>query len=276
LRAAGPALRRDVAWPVRRVCGNWGTVAERLLDACVFSSIWLALVAAALTAASSRALGAKPSLHAVALAAFGTLVVYNVDRLRDVERDRTTAPRRTAFVERHRDGLLALTLVSGLAAAALGLAAGWCAVALLAPVLTAGLLHRRLKRLASLKPLYVVAAWLAVVVGLPWCFAAAPSHAGWVLAVLGGAMLANAIASNVRDREAGAARTGPVRALARARAAALVGLVLALAAPPAVRSLAAVPALTLAVLARFRPGEDYGLVWVDGALLAGALLALAL
>jgi 4-hydroxybenzoate polyprenyltransferase len=251
-------------------------VFQQLLDACVFSSAWLALAAAALSAASSRALGGTPSLHAAALAAFGTLVVYNVDRLRDVARDRVTTPRRTAFVERHRDGLLALTLASALVAAVLTLAAGRCAVVLLAPVLVAGLLHRRLKRLALLKPFYVVAAWLAVVVGLPWCLSQAPAHAVWVLAVLGTAMLANAIASNVRDREAGAARMGPARALARARVAALVGLALALAAPAPVRSLAAVPALTLAVLVRFRPGEDYGLVWVDGALLAGALLALAL
>lgn len=251
-------------------------LAKRLLDACVFSSTWLALAAAALTAAASRALGAEPSPRAVALAACGTLVVYNVDRLRDVARDRATAPRRTAFVERHRNGLLVLTLASGLAAAALALTAGWRVLALLAPVAAAGLLHRRLKHLAFLKALYVVAAWLAVVVGLPWCLATAARHASWVLAVLGAAMLANAIASNVRDREAGAARMGAARALAWARGAALAGLVVALAAPPAVRSLAAVPALTLAVLVRFRPGEDYGLVWVDGALLAGALLALAL
>ena len=51
-----------------------------------------------------------------ALAAAGTLVVYNVDRLRDLEKDRLTAPARSAFVERWRGPLLALTAAAAVAA----------------------------------------------------------------------------------------------------------------------------------------------------------------
>ena len=42
------------------------------------------------------------------------------------------------------------------------------------------------------------------------------------------------------------------------------------------RPLAFLPGAVLAVLVPFRPTERYGLVAVDGALLAGALLAIAL
>ncbi len=246
----------------------------RLLDACVFSSLWLAAAAGALAAAASRAMGVPVDPRAVALAAAGTLVVYNIDRLRDVERDRSTSPRRTEFVERHRRALIVLTASAALASAGLALAAGPGVVVLLLPVLTAGLLHRRLKRFALAKPLYVVAAWLAVVVGLPWVLASTPRHVGWALLVVGAAILANAIASNVRDREAGAALIGTARALALARGAALVGVVAAVVAPALLRPLVVLPAAVLATLLLFRPTERYGLAVVDGALLAGALLAL--
>ena len=59
----------------------------------------------------------------------------------------------------------------------------------------------------------------------------------------------------------------------RARAIALAGGVLALAGPAPLRPLAAVPFLTLAALLPFRADERYGLIVVDGALLAGGLLA---
>jgi hypothetical protein len=138
-----------------------------LLEPLAFSSLWVAASAAALCAASARALGAEPALATAALAAAGTIVVYNVDRLRDVERDRATSPRRTAFVQRWRFGLVVLTAAAGLAAGALALSAGPRALALLAPIAALGLLHRRLKRFAWWKPLYVSGAWTAVVVGLP-------------------------------------------------------------------------------------------------------------
>ena len=71
-----------------------------------------------------------------------------------------------------------------------------------------------------------------------------------------------------------AAHPGPRLPLRIARALATLGIVLGALAPPPVRALAAVPAATLASLLRFRPSERYGLIVVDGALLAGALVAI--
>jgi hypothetical protein len=67
---------------------------------------------------------------------------------------------------------------------------------------------------------------------------------------------------------------GAARALPLAGAFALAGLVAALAAPAAVRPLAALPLALAFAVAFFRPSERYGALVVDGALLAGALLAL--
>jgi hypothetical protein len=247
-----------------------------LLELLAFSSLWVAATASALCAAAARALGAQPDAALLAIAAAGTLFVYNVDRLRDVARDRESSPRRTEFVERWRGALVALALTGGLVALALALRAGPRAIAVLAPIAVLGLAHRRLKHFAWWKPFYVSGAWTTVVVGLPAATSAAVRDLLWVGAIVASAILANVIASNLRDREAPAARFGARVPLRLARGAALTSCALALAAPDGARSLAPIPIATLAALAAFRPTELYGLLVVDGALLAGALAALAL
>jgi len=243
------------------------------IDAVVYSSLWLAAAAAALLAAASRALELPVDPRLVGLAACGTLVVYNVDRLRDLERDRLTTPARSAFVTRWRRPLVGLTLAAGCAAALLAWLCGPRALAVLAPTAAAGLLHRRLKHLVWAKGAYIALAWTAVTVGLPWALAGRAAQPAATALVVLLAVYANAIASNVRDAEAGAARVGLARALQLARLLAAVGVVVAALGPAPLRPLLAVPLLTLLALLAFRADERYGLVVVDGALLAGALFA---
>jgi 4-hydroxybenzoate polyprenyltransferase len=248
----------------------------RLLDALVFSSLWVAAAAGALSAAVCAALGVPAAGPAVGIAFGGTLAVYSLDRLRDVARDRASAPARTAFVARHRVVLSGLGAAGGALGAACALLAGPRAWLPLAAALPFALAHRRLKTLWRAKALYVTASWLLVVVGVPALLSggqgasdpAAPLHAA---TVVGLAIFANAIASNVRDDEAGAAVLGRGPALAAARWCAAGSIAAALLAPAPVRALGAVGAATLAALAAFRPTERYGLAVVDGALLLGAL-----
>jgi len=245
------------------------------LDALLFSSLWVAAAAAALAGAVGVALGAGLAPGPLLLAFGGTLAVYGLDRLRDLPRDRASAPRRSAFVERHLRVLMGLAAVG----AGLGAAGAWlCGPRALLPLLPAlplALLHRRLKRLWMAKALYVTAGWLLVVVGVPALAARAPlPDAAWAAGVLGLALFANAVASNVRDAEAAAAVIGGERALRFARALAAASLAATFAAPPAIRPLGLVGAATLVALLGFRPTERYGLAVVDGALLVGALGAL--
>lgn len=245
----------------------------KLLDVLAYSGLWVALAAGALVAATSLALGAPPRPALVGLAFAGTLVVYGVDRLRDMKRDAAVAPRRTAFVARHRRSLAVLVGTSALASIAAASALGWRPVALLAPVLGLGLLHRRIKRFAWAKSTYLVLAWLTVVVGLPTVTIPTATDWPWAVALLGPALLANAIASNLRDHEAGVRRWGERNVLLAARGVALAGVVWGAAAPATARPLALVPLATFVVLGVFRAGERYGLLVVDGALLMGGVVA---
>jgi len=247
-----------------------------LVDALVFSSVWVAAAAGMLAVACSRAMGAPVAIPAVGLAFAGTLVVYNVDRLRDLERDRATTPQRSAFVDRHGGGLALLALGAGLLSLAFALFAGPRVWLLLAPVLGLGLLHRRIKHLTFGKSAYITAAWVVVVVLVPAVIHPRASAVGWAAAFCASAIFANAIACNIRDDEVAAALLGERKALLAARLCAAAGCLLGLIAPAPVRHLAAVPLATLLVLIPFRSSERFGLIAVDGALLAGGLTAAAL
>ncbi len=267
-KGVGPPAAAGAATP-----GDHAIRAQKLLDGLVFSNLWVAAAAAALAAAAGRALGGRPDALAAGLAFCGTLAVYGWDRLRDVERDRFTSPERSRFVTRHRHALTALAGVGLAGAVGLAPALGSRGLALLGGVAALALAHPFLKRIPFTKAAYLTAAWLAVVVGVPALRAGGGPLAA-VAAVLGPALAANAIASSVRDGEGGAARLGRRKALAVALALAVAGCAAALAGPQTVRVLAAVPAATALAIGLYREGERYGLVVVDGALLAGAAIAL--
>jgi len=253
--------------------------AALVLDPLVFSGLGPACVAAGLVLACARALssGAAPSTPttaSMALAAAGTFVVYNVDRLRDVERDRTSAPARSRFVERHRRALLVSSAAAALLCLPLALQHppgvwGICAV-----VLALGLAHRRLKGASSFKIVYVTVAWLAIVVGLPWL--SGPPDTGSlrelaaVLAAIGLPIAGNVIASELRGGSHDPAASPALRV---ARALAAAGLAMALLGGGRSAALAAIPAAEGLALLGFRDDERFGLVVLDGALLVGALVA---
>ena len=248
--------------------------ALRALDALAFSSAWVAAGAGAACAAAARALSVPVSIPAVALAIGGTLAVYNVDRLRDLERDRETSPLRSAFVLRHARALRVLAAAGGAVAVASALRAGPRVAALAGAVLALGLLHRRMKGIPFAKAFYIAGAWTAVVAGVPALVGPEPRGIPGVVLALYLTLFGNAVASSARDGEAGPALVGVGRALAMARACAFAGLAIAALAPEPASRIASIPLLTLLALAAFRPTERYGLVVLDGALLAGGALAL--
>ncbi len=258
-----------------------GGAALRAADAFAFSSALVACAAAALAAAAARALGTPPAPAVLALAFCGTVVVYCLDRVRDLARDVHTSPLRSAFVATWRRALLAAAAACAMGALAAGVAAGARALAVAAGVAAFGLAHRRLKRFAWAKPLYLTGSWTAVAVGLPAAAASARApldlaRLGFALAIVSATVQANVILSNLRDAEGIAGRLGALRARTLAAAFCAAALAFAAWAPPEARALAALPLAMSAAVATFRSGERYGALAVDGALLVGALAAAAL
>jgi 4-hydroxybenzoate polyprenyltransferase len=250
------------------------TQVTRLLDAFAFGNAVVAGAAVALVAAASRAMELRADPLCLLLAASGTLAVYGVDRLRDLARDRVTAPLRTAFVLRHRHAMAWLTALAALVALAAGALAGPRVVWVAAGVAALGLAHRRIKHRLAAKPIYLVLAWTAVAVALPWARAPGARHAAWVILVMALSVWANVILSNLKDEEGAAAYFGARRARRVALAACAAAACIALAAPPGVVRLAPLPVAVAAAVLGFRPSERYAAWAIDGALALGAALTL--
>ena len=87
-----------------------GSLRSHVLDPLVYSSIWMASAAACLAFAAGKAMELPFPTRAGGLIFCGILLVYNLDRLRDLERDRLTSPRRSAFIARYRRLLWGLVL----------------------------------------------------------------------------------------------------------------------------------------------------------------------
>ncbi len=265
----------DSALPSESAAVDEPPCIQRVLEVFAFSSGLAAAIAAALTLVVASVLEAPESGLQALLAASGTFIVYNLDRLRDIEADRLTAPLRTAFVERNRNrlhlavGLVGLVLGIGLVAAPRPV------VVLLGVIGAVGLLHRRLKGFSRLKATYVSLAWVAACVGMPWLTSSRDLGTGtWVTAILFPTLVANLVASNLGDDvepHAARDRGSALPALRIARGSSVVAIVLALVAPVELRALGWIPLAEGLALAAFRPDERYRHLVVDGAILLGAL-----
>jgi len=229
-----------------------------------------------LVCAASQALDGSPRWDVVALAFTGALVVYPLDRLRDLERDRARVPLRSIFVERHRRRLQGLIGLAGLASLALAWRLDPAVWILCGSVFVTGVFHRRLKRIGRGKTIYVSIAWTIVVVGLP-ALVQRPfpsARLPWVAAVVFAAVFSNLVASNlaVKGERCTSAENWPQpQGRWIALTAAAVGTTLGLLGPAP--ALFAVPCVQALALIRHQEGERHAQGVNDGALLVGGLVA---
>jgi hypothetical protein len=219
--------------------------------------------------ATAAAAGLEWSPYALIVGFTGTLVVYGVDRLRDLGRDARTRPIRSAYIAQHGAPLrwlYGLCVPLG-AMAMLSLpATAWIPVGVAGGL---GLLHRRLKGWPAFERAYVTLAWVAVCVGLPVASAGGTAaSAGPPAVVLSLVIAGNLIATQARGRGGAASLLLCLGGLGAAWAI------------PGARALWPIAALeAMAILgfaSRPKDPERYALVVVDGALTVGAALCVGL
>jgi hypothetical protein len=223
------------------------------MDWLVHSGIWVGACAVALLLAAARSMGSDPSWPLIAVVGLGTVAVYGFDRWSVL---RAGTP---------------FWVLPALPAAILGLRLSVGAVAILVCVCCLALVHARLRHLPWAKPLYITAAWIGVVIGLPWVLRG-PGPIPVVLTPLALAVVANVLGCDAVDREAEAAQVDPRKVWWLARILALTGVVVGLMSPGA-QAIAVVPAVLLLALIPWPSSRRWAERGLDGALLVGAMLA---
>lgn len=243
----------------------------------LYSGLWISAIAVALTAAVAAALHVALPVVLYALIAMGSFTVYNFDHLKGLRADALTKPRRGRFVRSHRQFLLLAGLIGFLGTAILGLLAGWKIAFLLLFVFLLSLVHYWAKRLPMVKPLYIALAWLCVVGGIPTLWGGLALLAvARDFAPVGLAVFANVLACDAADREAEAQWLGARTAWNAALVLSAAGAASAVLLKGDPRFLGLIPLLLFFSLLPRRDHETYVATFVDGSLLAGALLSLVL
>lgn len=165
-----------------RVVDRMTVYGERAGDALVYSSAYLAVIAAVELAIVMMLLGIQ-SNPAPVVVAFVTFSVYAYDRLVDVETDEISNPRQAAFIRRHRNILYLMASVCyGLAVALSVLGGPFALVITLLPgmfgVLYAsdwmpnvGVRFARFKDILVVNTAVVAFAWAVTLTFLPLAFA---------------------------------------------------------------------------------------------------------
>ncbi|MCI1188157.1 hypothetical protein MON38_12075 [Hymenobacter sp. DH14] len=274
---------------------------QRLLDAVLFSSAWLAGAAAVQTAASFRRwppADGGVNGRVVALVFAATLLVYNLDAVLPFKhRQPAAGSGRKAWQQRHRRALAALAGVAALAAGYFFLADGWWHfLPALLPLTGLALLYswplvrwqgqrRAVREVPLLKGFLIAGVWSAITVGLPALALHRPlAEALGLLAQRFMLVLALTIVFDIRDlsrdRAAGT-RTFPlVLGVGGAKAAALAFLAAAMTlgyergVPPLGLGLTALAAAAVILLAEERRSDYFFALLADGVLLVPAVLYL--
>jgi hypothetical protein len=272
----------------------------RLLDALLFSSVWLAGAAAAQTATTLRlwpglASGAA-GLHVVVLVFAATLLTYNLDAALPFKyRQPAGASGRKAWQQQHRSALVALAGAAALSGAYLLLADGWVhflpvllplaalAIGYSWPVLPWRGRWRAIREVPLLKVFLIAGVWTAVTVGLPALalhrpLASVLGLAGQRFCLVTALAIVFDIRDYSRDRAVGL-RTFPVllgvggaQAVSLAFLAGEMALGLAREARPLAVLLSTITAVAVVLAARETRGDYFFALVTDGVLLVPPLL----
>ena len=269
----------------------------RLLDALLYSSVWLAAAAAAQTAATLRLwprAGGPAGAHVVVLVFAATLLTYNLDAALPFKHGQPPGTSgRKAWQQRHRPALLGLAGAAALTGAYLLLADGWVhflplllplaalAIGYSWPVLPWRGRWRAIREVPLLKVFLIAGVWAVVTVGLPALALHQPlASARGLLAQRFCLVVALAILFDIRDYgrdQAAGLRTFPVwlgvggaKAVSLSFLAVAVGLGLGREAAPLAVLLPAGLAAAVILAAQEARGDYFFALLTDGVLLVQA------
>ena len=197
----------------------------------------------------------------------GTLTIYNIDHLRDLNYDQATNPLRANFI---RSNKTIIYLIAGLSIFTSIISLyfiGFNIIPILLIPFLLGLLHRRLKGNPLFSAIYVTIAWLIVTIYLPSYLADKLNHILLLSLIIGIILFSNAYTASIRQK---------FYAFKHARYLiylSILALIIILVLRGNYTGIIPLAFFTTIALLNFRNDENYEIIYFDGLQLSGSVMS---
>ncbi len=198
----------------------------------------------------------------------GTLVIYNIDHLRDVNFDQATNPQRVNFIIHNKSLIYLLTGLSILVSILTIYYLGFNILPILVIPFIFGLLHRRIKSNPLISATYITLSWLIVTVWLPAYVAGKLNDVVLLAIVIGIFLFCNAYTSSLRKK------SYAVKHVRYLIYISLLDLLIILVLRGNYTGIIPASLFTTLALTNYMDDENYELIFFDGLQLSGTIISI--
>jgi len=240
----------------------------KFIESLAYSGSIAALLASSITIFTMIFLDTGINYILLVLIFSGTFTVYNIDHLRDLDKDNQTNPKRVKFIKDNKTLILILTTISFMISCSVIFLTGFEILYFLILPFLLGILHRRLKWVPLTAAFYITLSWLTVTVLLPAYSVNKVPHVILLSSILGIILFFNAYSSSLRYKFYAMKYVRYMLYLSLGVILVVLGL--------RGKYLGIIPLafFTTMALTNFMEDEDYEDIFFDGLQLSGAILSI--
>ena len=172
----------------------------RLIESLAYTGTIAAMLAASIAIFTFLFLDSEINYILLVLIFCGTLVIYNLDHLKDIKSDKATNPLRVNFIINNKRLIYLITVLSMILSV---LAVYYLGIKLIPIILLPfllGLIHRIIKNSPLFSAVYITLSWLMITVFLPAYLTDKPKEIIIISIIVGIFLFCNAYASSIRKK----------------------------------------------------------------------------
>ena len=240
----------------------------RLIEFVAYTGTIAALFAVSISIFTFLFLGSAINHYLILLILCGTLVIYNLDHLKDINSDKSTNPKRVKFISENK---LLIYFITGSSAFLSVLSVYMIGLQLIPLILLPflfGLMHRIIKNSPLFSAFYITLSWLMITVYLPAYLTDNPKEVITLSVVIGIFLFCNAYTSSIRRKPYAEKYARYMLYLS------VINLVIILVLRGSYLGIIPAALFTTMALTNFIDDENYELILLDGMQLLGTVFSI--
>ena len=240
----------------------------KLIESLAYTGTIVAMLASSLAIFTFLFLNSEINYILLVLIFCGTLVIYNLDHLKDINSDKNTNPKRVNFI---KDNTRLIYLITGLSMLLSLLAVYHLGIRIL-PIIVLpfllGLIHRIIKNSPLFSALYITLSWLMITLYLPAFLTDNPKNIITLSIIVAIFLFCNAYASSIRKKHYAEKYARYLLYLS------LLNIVIILILRGSYIGILPASFFTTLALTNYMDDENYEVIFFDGLQLSGTVISI--